>query len=177
MSDDLGSMEAKIEKSAGPEFCYVLAEKADSLLCIHDEYLVHLNVKSCPDFAGVLNRVMSAKSLISADLAAAQRIMLKNILSITHNPLENSLLLRLRSDSSRTKFFVVGIENGEFIQELAGRCDMSGPTRRRASLAEFSTSHNSFLMLMLAAFAGMLIWILSGWEEDATSTPRAGQAS
>ena len=44
---------------------------------------------------------------------------------------------------------------------------MSGFTRRRASLAEFSKSQNSNLMLMLAALAGMLIWFLSGWEEEA----------
>ena len=169
-------MEPIIDESAGSAFGFFVTEKADSLLCIHEEYLVHFDVRSCPDFAGVLNRVMSAKSLTNADLAAAQRIMLKNILSITHNPRLNTLLLRLRPDSSRTKFFVLGIENGEDVRKLAERCGMSGPTRRRASLAEFSTSQNSNLMLMPAALAGMLIWILSGWKEEAAITPLAGRA-
>ncbi len=128
---------------------------------------MHFDVISCPGFTGDLNRIMSAKSLTNADLAAAQRIVLKNILSITRNPLGNTLLLRLRPDSSRTKFFVLGVENGEDFRQLAERCEMSGFTRRRASLAEFSKSQNSNLMLMLAALAGMLIWFLSGWEEEA----------
>ena len=167
-------MEATVDKSVKREFRFVVTEKADSLLCLHEEYLLHLNVKSCPDFVGVLNRVMSAKSLTNADLAAAQRIMLKNILSITHNPLENSLLLRLRPDCSRTKFFALGIENGDFVRELVERCGLSGPKRRRASLLEFSTSQNSILMLVLGAVAGLLVWGLLGWEEEAASAPGAG---